>query len=82
MDITQVTAVFGWMLVINLGFYALAAVFIIFAGDFAAKLEARITGVAAEKWPEIFMNYLGQYKIAILVFNLAPYLALRVVSSA
>lgn len=79
MDIGQVREVFGWMLVFNIGFYTLAAVFIIFARDFAVKLEARITGVEAEEWPGIFVNYLSQYKIAILVFNLAPWLALRVV---
>ncbi|CAN0601139.1 unnamed protein product [Ectocarpus sp. 12 AP-2014] len=79
MDIGQVREVFGWMLVFNIGFYTLAAVFIIFARDFAVKLEARLTGVEAEKWPGIFVNYLSQYKIAILVFNLAPWLALRVV---
>jgi len=50
MDMSQLTSLFGWMLVINVGVYALAAVFIIFARDFAANLEARITGVPAEKW--------------------------------
>jgi len=80
MDIEQVTAIFGWMLVINVGVYALAAVFLIFARDFAANLEARLTGVPAEKWPEIFVSYLSQYKIAILVLNFAPYVALRIVA--
>lgn len=79
MDIEQVTAVFGWMLVINVGLYALAAVFIIFARDWVSNLEARITGVPAEEWPRIFVTYLSQYKIAIIVFNLAPYVALRIV---
>ena len=79
MDIEQVTAVFGWMLVINVGLFLLAAGFIIFARDFAANLEARITGVPAEEWPAIFVDYLSRYKIAILVFNLAPYFALRIV---
>lgn len=80
MDLSQVTAVFGWMLVINLGVYTLAAVLIVFARDWTSKLEARITGIAAEKWPQIFVDYLSRYKIAIMVFNLAPYLALRIVA--
>ena len=78
MDMDLVTAVFGWMLAINVAFYAIAAIFIVFARDWAANLEARITGVSAEHWPRIFIDYLSQYKIAILVFNLAPYLALRI----
>ena len=79
MDITQVTSVFGWMLLINVAFYTLAAGFIIFARDWTAKLEARITGIPEEAWPRLFMDYLSRYKIAIMVFNLAPYLALRIV---
>ncbi|MEO9824313.1 MAG: DUF6868 family protein [Paracoccaceae bacterium] len=79
MDIGQVTAVFGWMLVINVVIYALAAVMIIFARGWVSNLEARITGIPAEEWPGIFVDYLSRYKIAILVFNLAPYFALRVV---
>ncbi len=79
MDMVQVTAVFGWMLVINAGFYVLAALVIIFAQGWVSRLEARITGVPAEEWPRIFIDYLSRYKIAIMVFNLAPYVALRIV---
>ncbi|MDJ0640376.1 MAG: hypothetical protein QNJ20_16235 [Paracoccaceae bacterium] len=80
MDIAQVTAVFGWMLLINIAFYMLAAGFIVFARDWTSKLEARITGVPAEDWPRYFIDYLSRYKVAIMVFNLAPYLALRIVA--
>ncbi|NNE88197.1 MAG: hypothetical protein HKN27_08985 [Silicimonas sp.] len=79
MTMAEVTAVFGWMLVINVAVYTLAAVMIIFARDWTAKLEARITGVPAKEWPRLFIAYLSRYKIAIMVFNLAPWLALRVV---
>ena len=79
MDISQVTEVFGWMLVINILIYGLAAAVIIFARDWVSNLEARITGVPAEDWPGIFIDHLSRYKVAILVFNFAPYLALRIV---
>ncbi len=79
MDMTTLTALFGWMLVINIGVYTLAAIFIIFARDWTARLEARITGVPEKVWPRLFMDYLSRYKVAIMVFNLAPYLALRIV---
>ncbi|RZW07695.1 MAG: hypothetical protein EX266_06125 [Rhodobacteraceae bacterium] len=76
---SQITAVFGWMLVINLAVYTLAAVLIVFARDFTTRLEARITGIPAKEWPRIFVDYLSRYKIAIMVFNLAPWVALKVV---
>lgn len=79
MEMAVLTAIFGWMLVINIAVYALAAVFIIFARDWVSNFEARITGVPADAWPRIFVDYLSRYKIAIMVFNLAPYVALRIV---
>ena len=79
MDISQVTAIFGWMLVINLAVYLFAAAVIVFAGNWAARFEARITGVPESEWPRLFIDYLSRYKIAIMVFNLAPWLALLIV---
>lgn len=78
MDISILTEFFGWMLLVNAGLYTLAALFIIFARDWTMALEARITGVPEEEWPRLFMDYLSRYKIAILVFNFAPWVALMV----
>lgn len=79
MEMAQATAIFGWMLVINIALYTLAAVFIIFARDWVSNLQARITGISAEEWPAHLIDYLGRYKIAIIMLNLAPYLALKIV---
>lgn len=79
MTIDQLAAVFGWMTVINIVIYAWAAVFIIFARDWISQLQARIMGVPAEDWPRYYVDYLSRYKLLILIFNLAPYIALRIV---
>lgn len=79
MSMDDLTAVFGWMTVINLAVYIWAAAFIIFGRDQMARLQARIMGVPAEAWPAYYVDYLSRYKIAIILFNLAPYLALRIV---
>jgi hypothetical protein len=79
MSVAEMTAVFGWMLVLNLGLYLISAGFLIFARDWVCRFEARMTGVPAEDWPKILVDYLGRYKLAILVLNLVPYLALRIV---
>ena len=79
MDMEQITAVFGWMTLINLALYMLAAAFVVIGRDWTARFEAWITGVPEEAWPKLFMDYLSRYKLMILVFNLVPYLALRIV---
>jgi hypothetical protein len=67
------------MLVINMAVYAISAFFIFVARDFAVNLQVRVTGVPAEEWPRIFVDYLSRYKAMILVFNFAPWLGLVVV---
>ncbi len=79
MGLEQLTAVFGWMTLINLVVYIWAAAFIVFARDWTSKLQARIMGVPVEDWPGYYVDYLSRYKLLIIVFNLAPYLALRIV---
>ncbi len=81
MDMAQLTAVFGWMTLINLGVYLLSAGLIVFARAWIVRLQSRITGVPAEAWPGIYVDFLGRYKLAILLFNLAPWLALLVPES-
>lgn len=79
MDLTTLAAIFGWMLVVNLIIYLWSALFIIFGRDWVWRLQARVTGIPAEEWPRLSMDYLSRFKLAIIVFNLAPYLALRIV---
>lgn len=79
MDIAQLTAFFGWMLVINIAIYAFSAAFIVFARDLVTTLQVRVTRVPAEEWPRLLMDYLSRYKLLVIVFNLVPYLALRLV---
>ena len=79
METAELTAVFGWMLVINLVIYTWAALWIVLARDWISNLQARIMGVPAEEWPAYYIDYLSRYKLMLIVFNLAPYLALRIV---
>ncbi|WP_424926786.1 DUF6868 family protein [Amaricoccus tamworthensis] len=79
MDVQNLTAVFGWMTVINLAIYLWAALFIIIGRDRIYRLQAWMTGVPAEDWPRYDMDYLSRYKLGIMIFNIAPWLALKIV---
>lgn len=78
MSQAEFTSLFGWMLLINIAIYAWAAIFIIFARDFVVGIQSRIMGVPAEEWAGYYVDYLSRYKLMIIVFNLAPYLGLRI----
>lgn len=79
MTMDELMAVFGWMTLINVAIYTWAALWIVLARDWTSRLQARIMGVPEAAWPGYFTDFLSRYKLLIIVFNLAPYLALRIV---
>ena len=79
MDSLQtVTAILGWCTVLNMGMLLFAAIFLIVLGKPVKRLHARMYGLTDEDLSRAYFQYLAQYKIAIFVFNLTPYLALRI----
>lgn len=62
--IETLTTFLGWSTVINFGVLAVSAIP-------AWSFEIR---------PLIYFQYLAQYKIAIFVFNLVPYIALKIMA--
>jgi len=68
---------FGWCTVINLGilFYWFLAIF--FAFDFVFRTHTWWFEISEERFDEIHYTMMGYYKLAVLLFNLTPYLVLR-----
>lgn len=67
----------GWCLLINLVVYLFSAFFIIVFNKFTINLHSNILGVDSSELPVLYFKYLGNYKIGILLFNLTPYIALK-----
>jgi hypothetical protein len=79
MDTTTLTLVFGWMTFLNLGYLIVATLCITLGRSWITGIHARMTGVPAENLAEHYFSFLANYKIAVIVLNLMPYLALRIV---
>jgi hypothetical protein len=77
MNINEMTIFLGWCTVINLSVYLFSALTIIVFKRFTTKLHSKIMDLDAEALPKLYFNYLGNYKLGILIFNLAPYIALK-----
>ena len=45
------------------------------------KIHRKMFGLSEEVLSKEYFRYLANYKIAIFIFNLVPYLALRIVIS-
>jgi hypothetical protein len=75
--VNELTYFFGWCTVINLGVYLFSALFIIVFKRFTINLHSKIVGVEASELPNMYFKFLGNYKIGILLLNLSPYIALK-----
>ena len=79
MDINTLTTFLGWCSVINIALLTLSTLALMGLRKAIATIHARMFGVESSALPIVYMQYLAHYKILILVFNLVPYIALKLV---
>lgn len=71
--------VLGWSAAINIAVLCFSTIALIVAKNPITVLQARLFGITPEQCRLAAYRYLANYKILVLAFNLAPYLALRIV---
>ena len=74
-----VRAVLGWSTLLNLGVLGFAAIAVMAAGGAIKGIHSRLYSLSDADLDRAYFQYMANYKIAIFVFNLAPYLAMRIV---
>lgn len=79
MTIEQITDLFKWMTIINLILFFLSAVVITILKNTISKMHSKMFWLQDARINEIIYGLLGIYKIAIIVFNFVPYIALLVI---
>ena len=76
----MITELLGWCTLINYGILTFWFLMFVFAHDFVYNLHRRWFRLSVEKLDSIHYAGMAFYKIAIFIFNLAPYIALKIVS--
>jgi hypothetical protein len=79
MDIAAIKAFFMWSTIINAVFLALASLVICFFGDFSYRINSKWFSISRQTFDVICCSLIGLYKIFVLAFNLAPYIALVII---
>ncbi len=74
----SLTAFFGWCSVINIGILVLSVIILMVFKNPISILHSSIFGINKADLPLIYFRYLGNYKIAIFILNIAPYIALKI----
>ena len=76
-NISLLTSFFGWCSVINISVLLFSTLVIAFSGNRVKKIHARMFNLPEEQLDLMYFKYLAYYKIGILLFNLVPYIALK-----
>lgn len=79
--IEALTTFFGWCTVINFSLMAVGVVKLLLIRDWATGIHAKMFGLDAAPVRAAYFQWFANYKVAILVFNLGPYLALSAMSA-
>ncbi len=74
------TELLGWSCVINIALLFLTAIIVIAMRGTIASIHSSLFGVDEKDLGRAYFQYMAQYKIAIIVFNVAPYVAFKIMA--
>ena len=78
--LNAVTAFFGWTTVINFALLAVSTILVVSMRGSIARMHGRMFGLESADLSRAYFQYIAQYKIAIIVFSLTPYIALKLIT--
>lgn len=80
MSIEALTTFLGWSFLINTFILLLTTAAVVPLREKVVKIHSRMFGVSEDDLTKAYFHYLANYKLLILVLNLEPYLALKIMS--
>jgi len=80
MTIEVVREFLAWCTLINIGLLLYWFLWLLFAHDWVYRLHGRWFNLSVERFDAINYTIIAFFKIIVIVFNLVPYLALRIIS--
>jgi len=76
--ISQLTELLGWASVINVGYLFIAAMILMFMNGTVSSIHSKMLNIEEKELSSKYFDFLSNYKIATLVFMVAPYIALKI----
>jgi len=76
--LSQLTELLGWASVINIAYLILATLFITFTKSSISSIYIKLFDMDKQALNSKYFDFLSMYKIATLVFIVAPYIALKI----
>jgi len=79
MNIQTLTTFFMWCTIINGILLIFSSVILVFFKDWVYSIHSRWFPLPKETFNAIIYSFIGLFKIAFLLFNLTPYMALLII---
>jgi hypothetical protein len=77
-SLNTITAFLGWCTVINFAILIIATIGLVTMRGFVSRIHASLFFMEQADLDRAYFQYLANYKIMIFIFNLVPYIALKV----
>lgn len=79
MGLNELTDFFMWMTVLNVGILILSSVLAMSLRSFLCKSHGRLFGIEEKQVAAAAYNYLGNYRLLVIVLNIVPFLSLHLI---
>ena len=79
MELETIRAFFAWCSVINIVLLLWWALFLLLAHDWTYRLHSKWFKISVEQFDAIHYAGMAIFKLAVFMFNLVPYFALRII---
>ena len=80
LDISTVISFLGWSAVLNIGLLVFAAFILVVFNAQVKTLHVKYITLDSADLNTIYFSFLGRYKLAIIMLNLVPYWALKIIA--
>ena len=78
MSLNDLAALLGWSTVINSAILLITSLALMGLRDWVSNIHGKLSGLSNEDLNLAYFRYMAHFKLLIIVFNLTPYLALRI----
>jgi len=78
--IETLTEFLGWITLINICVLIIASISVMLMRNAMIGIHGKMFGLDSVDLSRAYFQYIAQYKIAVFVLNLVPYIALRIVA--
>ena len=79
MTSAKITKLLGWCIVLNFALLLWWVLWLLLAHDLVYQVQKTVINISIQQMDTIHYSAMAFYKILILVFNVIPYLALKIV---